>query len=321
MFFFFKIFKKLENLFFEKPKDYLLRTRFGTTVKKIPWLKNFYRAEHNFSNWLYYKLKPKGITLINVRGNKMYVNTDDVGVVRVTLIQGVWEKYETELFKKLVKEGMVVVDIGAYFGYYSLLGAKLVGKYGTVYAFEPEPANYKLLCKSIELNGYTNIVVPIQKAISNKCGKIKLWVDRFNLGSASISEVNTLPALFRNLSKKVSIEVETTTLDEFFKNTVENNKVDFIKIDTQGAEGFIIDGAEKILKSNNSLKIFMEFWPGGLRNLGTNPLGLLLKLQKYGFNIKIINERKQILESIEPIGFMKKVRPKEEFNLLLEKSE
>jgi len=85
----------------------LLQTRFGKILKKIPGLKNFYRAEHNFSNWLYCKLKPKGVTLINVQGNKMYVNTDDLGVVRETLIHGVWEKYETELFKKTIKKGMV----------------------------------------------------------------------------------------------------------------------------------------------------------------------------------------------------------------------
>jgi hypothetical protein len=85
-----------------------------------------------------------------------------------------------------------------------------------------------------------------------------------------------------------------------------------------GAEGLIIDGAKEMLKTNN-LKILMEFGPDLLRNLGTDPLGLLLKLQKYGFNIKLINERKQILESIEPIGFMENRKPKEEFNLLLEK--
>ena len=137
MFFLFKIFKKLENLFFEEPKDYLLQTRFGKILKKIPGLKNFYRAEHNFSNWLYYKLKPKGVTLINVQGNKMYVNTEDT-IGRILLIDRVMEIYTTKLFEKMIKKNMTVIDIGAHIGYFTLLLAKLVGTNGTVYAFEPQ---------------------------------------------------------------------------------------------------------------------------------------------------------------------------------------
>ena len=58
---------------------------------------------------------------------------------------------------------MVVVDIGSNIGYYTLIAAKILGSSGKVYAFEPEPNNYELLLKNIEVNGYTNIV-PVQKA-------------------------------------------------------------------------------------------------------------------------------------------------------------
>ena len=215
---------------------------------------------------------------------------------------------------------MVVVDIGAYFGYYSLIAAQLVDKNGIVYTFEPEPNNYELLCKNIEANGYTNII-PIQKAVSNKHGKAKFWVDKFNLASASICEDNALPCPFYNVSKKVFVEVETMTLDEFFGN-IKKNKVDLIKMDVGGAEGLIVEGANEILKNNN-LKMFMEFWPDGLRAMGTNPLDLLQKLSKMQFNIKLINESRHILEEIEPVQFYKTVSESksrhQEFNLLLEK--
>ena len=91
-------------------------------------------------------------------------------------MDGVNEKYETELFKKMVQDGMVVVDIGANIGYYTLIAAKLVGNKGIVYAFEPEPSNYELLCQNIAINGYTN-VVPIEKAVSKTSGKTKLYVN------------------------------------------------------------------------------------------------------------------------------------------------
>ena len=62
----------------------------------------------------------------------------------------------------------------------------------------------------------------------------------------------------------------------------------------------MVDGAERVLR-NNSLKILMEFVPDLLRNVGTDPLELLYKLQNYGFEIKLFNERKQVLEPIEDI--------------------
>jgi len=316
MFFLFKIFKKLENLFFEEPKDYLLQTRFGKILKKIPGLKNFYRAEHNFSNWLYCKLKPKGVTLINVQGNKMYINTDERGdLVSTLLIDGVWEKYETELFKKMVKEGMVVVDIGAHIGYYTLIATRLVGKTGIVYAFEPEPSNYELLCKNIEANGYTN-VVPIRKAVSNKNGKTKLWLCEIDSINHSLIQDN----VFR---KSDFTEVELITLDDFFENTIRNNKVDLIKMDTGGTEGVIMEGAEKVLKNNN-VKVLLEFWPFGLKNARTDPLELLHNLQKFGFKLKhareISNQRnKPLKSSVDIKEFCKELKENQIFNLLLEK--
>ena len=72
---------------------------------------------------------------------------------------------------------MTVVDIGANYGSYTLIASKLVGNDGRVYAFEPEPGNYDILVKNIEMNGYTN-VTPIRKAVSNKQGKVRLYVDK-----------------------------------------------------------------------------------------------------------------------------------------------
>ena len=81
-----------------------------------------------------------------------------------------------------------------------------------------------------------------------------------------------------------------------------------------------MEGAEKILKCNRSIKVIMEFWPDGLRNVGTDPLELLAKLTEYGFKLKRINEQKQVLEPIQSTSeFCMRARPAEEFNLFLEK--
>ena len=255
-FYFFKIFKNIEKFLS------------GRGLRRIPGVNILYkRLWFPFSGFLFDKSKFKRITLINVQGNKMYLNTNDRSIAPVLLTEKGIEKYQTKLFKKMVNEGMVVVDIGARIGYYTLIGAKLVGKEGIVYAFEPEPNNYKFLCKNIKINSYPK-VISLQKAISNKKGKSKLWFDKIILPCSSFSEENA--SVFSKghfLEKDNFVEVETITLDEFFRDT----KIDVIKMDIQGAEGLAIEGAKKILRNNNDLKILMEFWPDGLKSLGTNP--------------------------------------------------
>lgn len=273
--------KKLLFLFFKQITNVLS----GTGLWKVPGIAFLWR-------FFYKAFSPKGETLITCQGNKMYVNAElgygDLGPILLT--KGVYEKHETELFKGLIKPGMVVADIGANIGYYSLIAAKLVGNEGNVYAFEPDPNNYELLVRNIKINGYAN-VTPIPKAISNKHGKIKLFVDKFSPCLSSFSEDNVL-------EKAGFLEVETTTLDNFFENRAENSTVNLIKMDVQGAEGLIIEGAEKILRSNG-LRIIMEFWPYGLRNAGTDPLGLLNKIQSHGFKVELIDETSGYIRTIE----------------------
>jgi FkbM family methyltransferase len=276
-------------------------------IGKIPGILRLY-------NLIYKILYPKGIILIDIQGSKMYVNTQDKGLVPSLLVYGVYEKYESELFKKLIKPGMLVVDIGANIGYYSLIAAKLVGNNGRVYAFEPEPNNYNLLVKNIKINNLANII-PIQKAVSNKRGNIKLFLDKVNLAAHSFSE-NNIP-----IQKEGFVEVEALTLDEFFENTTKNSKVDFIKLDTQGAEGLVVEGSTGILSSNN-LKIVMEFWPYGLKNMGTDPLRLLHKLQNFGFRIKLIDEVSQCMKDIEIMEIVRRygdAKNTDYINLFLEK--
>jgi len=74
------------------------------------------------------------------------------------------------LLRRLIKEGQVVVDVGAHIGYYTVLLARMVGK-GRVFAFEPEPSNFSLLAKNVEINGCKNVVL-VKKLFQIKLVKL-----------------------------------------------------------------------------------------------------------------------------------------------------
>ncbi|CEG11098.1 Methyltransferase FkbM (fragment) [groundwater metagenome] len=124
--------------------------------------------------------------VVDVKGNKMYIDPKRDPVIALYDIGG-YENAETQLFESRIKEGDVVLDIGANIGYYTLIAAKLVGVNGKVYAFEPDPTNFSFLKKSVEINNYKNVICE-QKAVSNENGKVKLFLHKFITGAHTIVE-------------------------------------------------------------------------------------------------------------------------------------
>jgi FkbM family methyltransferase len=233
-----------------------------------------------------YSLFGKGIILIETQGHKMYLDLRDRGVCKQLLLHGVHEKCATELCKHVIKKGDIIVDVGAHVGYYTLLFARLVGEKGKVFAFEPDPENFALLMRNIEANEYRNVVA-VRKAVSNKSEIAKLFLCPDNTGDHRIHN---------SCDSRQSIEVETTSLDEFFKNKC--SKIDLIKMDIEGAEMLALQGSTKLLEKNESLQIITEFWPRSLRIFGFSPKEYLDELTERGFKLYVINENVQRIQPL-----------------------
>ena len=117
------------------------------------------------------------------------------------------ELTEIEFLKQIIKNGDTVLDLGANIGVYTLIFAKLVGKSGHVFAFEPDPTNFEILSKNVVENKHENVTL-VQKAVSEKNDKIKLFVSKRNHASHRI---------FDSEEKRNSIEVDVISLDTYFK--------------------------------------------------------------------------------------------------------
>ena len=106
-----------------------------------------------------------------VHGHRMLLDRYDTLDLRR---QGIFEPLATALLPLLVGDGDMVIDVGANIGYYTLLCARLVGKRGLVYAFEPEPQAFALLEQNVALNGYRNVVARRQALFAHGLERLKV---------------------------------------------------------------------------------------------------------------------------------------------------
>ena len=197
-----------------------------------------------------------------ILGSKMLLKKDDPGISKDLLERGIREPVVTKILRQEIKPGDVVIDIGANIGYYALQEARLVGPEGMVYAIEPVVENYELLCKNIELNGYTNIK-PYLLAIGNRTGKEELHrTKQSNCGV--IWGETPRSQRFKRRMKQIGtdvIEVDTMTLDDFIKREG-ISPPDFIRMDVEGYEVAIIEGMKETLAKARNMKIEMELHYG-----------------------------------------------------------
>ena len=286
--------------FWFKVLGFIVKQLSGKGLERFPIVSRTYR-------FLTRHLIGENVISVDVQGQKMYVNAT-FGLTLQSAGTYLSEKSMVNLFTGSVTEGMTVVDIGAHFGYYTLLAARAVGIKGKVFCFEPEPSNYALLLKNIEENNYNN-VVPIQKAVTNTTGSIKLFIAKDPSGH-SIACDNPL---------QKAIDIDSITLDDFFRGR--EYPIDVIKVDVEGAEMTILQGMRNIIAKNRQLNIFTEFNPGALTRTGYSPKEYFRLLTDYGFQIYMINEQKQSLEPAEVSHVMKMCRGVGYVNLLCKREQ
>lgn len=258
--------------------------------------------------------EPFALRVHGMRGIRMYLDPKDSVITPTILSTGSWEADETAYFLRAVKPGDTFVDAGANVGYYTIIGSRLVGAKGKVYAFEPEPKNFALLEKNVRLDRLTNVVLE-QKALSNRQGVIQLFIADQNKGDHRIYQPEG--------ESRPSVGVEAVRLDEYFKGRTEG--IDVLKMDVQGAEGVILEGMTGLLEGRtDGPTIFMEFWPHALQEMGTDPGDLLKMLQSYHYQFYYFNPKapkaRGRLTRIEPADLLAAYpvdAPEAQLNLML----
>jgi FkbM family methyltransferase len=171
---------------------------------------------------------------------KMLLHTADRGFACHVMMDGFWESWLTQFFARTLKPGMHAFDIGANYGYYSLLFADMVSAAGCVAAVEPNPAAAALLRESVLLNGFSGHTVVIEAALGAAPeGTARLFVPRGEPKNAFIS-------VGEEHFDGVVHSVALTSVDALVGRL---GLADLIKIDAEGAEVDIVAGMGGLLRT------------------------------------------------------------------------
>lgn len=171
---------------------------------------------------------------------KMYVDTTDVGFSPHIMFDGYWEYWLTKFIAETVKPGDHVLDVGANLGYYSLLLSDIVGPDGLVWAVEPNPALLQMLEWSVRLNGFSHRTRLVNAALVDKADlkQVPFFVPFDEPKNGTI-----VPTGFTH-PRGETISVSACTVD-----SLNIERLDFLKIDVEGAEIPVLKSLERVKKA------------------------------------------------------------------------
>ncbi|MFC1850233.1 FkbM family methyltransferase [candidate division CSSED10-310 bacterium] len=199
-------------------------------------------------------------------------------------VRGYFEQQETKFVKQILKPGMVFIDVGANMGYYSLLAAKLVGQAGQVHSFEPNPRMFQELTYNVELNGFSNISLNSQ-ALADKPGQARL--SRYDKGEEVYCSLSNSSYPGAEIIGYDDVSVQT--LDNYInKNGID--KVDLIKIDVEGAELMVLQGAQNLLSDSRKLIVMLEFDQRLCDAFDYTVNDILQTLEEYDFKVYTLSD-------------------------------
>ncbi len=179
--------------------------------------------------------------------------------------------------RKHCKEGQSVIDVGAHLGLFSICAWQCTGKKGKLYSFEPTPTTFALLQQTIRINGAQGHIQPVQAAVANQKGKVT-----FYLGEGDINVSNSIVA--HPERERKGYEVPMIALDEFVR---ENNtgRIDFMKIDAEGAEMSVLKGARMILSEHRPICI-LGMHPNSIVKFGDSAKGIWDFVHEMGYRVE-----------------------------------
>lgn len=182
-------------------------------------------------------------------GHFVYVDPLDEAVGIHLITRGDWESWIRVVVQNLIQPGDHIIEVGANFGFYTIMMAHRVGPAGSLISFEGNPSLAELVRKSTRFNGYHDRVRVVAKAASDAGGMVGFIVSRRNAGGGALGSDSSSLGEDSQLISVPAVRLD----DECLRDDVR-----LIRLDAEGSEPLILRGAERILR-NPHIVVVLEW--------------------------------------------------------------
>jgi len=216
---------------------------------------------------------PNGSMLTQtLHGVKFFIDPEDMVIAPQMVVYRQWEADLSNLFIQLCNPDTVIVDVGANFGYFTILAASRIGLGGSgkVYSFEPNPKMAKLVRLNMEVNWSIAPVEFLESAVAENSGDVVLHVPMAHGANASLSA----PEDFQS----EAVSVKSVRLDDVIPSDV---KVDLMKVDVEGHELAVLRGAQEVIRRSPNLHLVIEWSRKQMHEAGVDPREIISLLEDF----------------------------------------
>jgi len=211
------------------------------------------------------------------------IEADDRVLAPKFVMEGVIEADTTGFFLNNIRPDSHCIDVGANFGYYSCIMAKLAHSGKTV-SVEPDPIVFELLRDNLSINWLSSDLV--NGAVSDAEGTLTLYRRHTRSANTSISKPDAGHLQRLGESESTAFEIPAVTIDGIAKKL--SGRVDFMKVDVEGAEPLVFAGAKRTIAENPQLQIVMEWSPYQLSDAGFPPAEFTRQLAALGLRAGVL---------------------------------
>jgi len=228
-----------------------------------------------------------GEVLVQTEVGFLLCAATDHALLSRLLETGELERGTRILIQKYLRPGNVFIDVGANVGMHTLAAARAMQGQGKIIAFEPFEPTMRMLEKSIWMNGFSSMTEIHQAAVSNAAGRQQLFIGATS-GHHSLFALEPSPN-----NAQGPVEVPLVRLDSVI---AAGQRIDLMKIDAEGAELEVIEGAVSLIADNPEIALIVEFGPSHLRRTGRTPSQWLDSFNQLGLYYRVINNESGALE-------------------------
>ena len=182
-------------------------------------------------------------------GGKLFASATDLSLTPDLVTEGVYDRPFTNYLLRTLRPGDTAIDVGANIGLFTLLMAQLVGAGGRVLAYEAQPGNAALLRDNLTMS-YMDWATVVEKAAGEASGTLPFHAPRRFAGNGSL-----LP---RDAADNDAVDLIDVLVEPLDVHAGRLARVDLLKIDVEGAEHRVLNGATRLLESGVVRRVAFE---------------------------------------------------------------